>query len=313
MQGDCYRPLAEVPQSMASGSLPQRQAVWRFASWLVRAPVRIPWIHYCALREIAGILRKHWRLLFAMAGREISDRFVGSFLGVVWSLLHPLILMGLYVVIFATIFKVRVPGAADSQLDFAAHMISAYLPWLVLSEVLTRTCSAVSERPNLVKQVVFPLEILPLKSVLAILLPQLVGTAFLIAYEIVRTGGLPATWVWWPVLFFFEVMLVSGVAFGLAAVGVYFRDLKEIATVFALFSFYLTPILYSLEMAPDWLRPILLWNPMTWYVQPFRDACFFGTFSRPEAWIAMPIASVVILVFGYRSFRRLKPQFANAL
>jgi lipopolysaccharide transport system permease protein len=298
---------------MASSALPRRPGLLRFAIWLVTAPVRIPRIHYVALCEIAGILRRHWRLLFAMAGRDISDRFVGSFLGVAWSVLHPLILMGLYVVIFSTIFKVRVPAAADSQLDFAAHMISAYLPWLVLAEALSRTCSAVSERPNLVKQVVFPLEILPLKSVLAILLPQLVGTAFLAAYVLVRSGGLPATWALWPLLFFFELMLVSGIAFGLAAVGVYFRDLKEIGAVVAMFSFYLTPILYSLEMAPDWLRPVLEWNPITWYVQPFRDACFFGTVTRPEAWIAMPIASVVVLVFGYRSFRRLKPQFANAL
>jgi len=279
----------------------------------VLAPIRFPRTQWLVLREIVALVRRQHRLLVAMARREITDRFVGSFLGVVWSVLHPLILMGVYVVIFLAIFKARVPGKADDEFSFASYMISAYLPWMTFADVLNKSGSIVADRPNLVKQVVFPLEVLPLKGVLASLLPQLVGTAFLLLYGVFVVHRVPATWLAWPALFACEVLILSGVALGLSAIGVYFRDLKEIAAVASMISFYTTPILYDLDMAPRWIVPVLLANPLTWFVWPFRDACWLGRVTGPGAWIALPLASVVALVLGYRTFRRLKPHFANAL
>ena len=115
-------------------------------------------------------------------------------------------------------------------------------------------------------------------------------------------------------------MLISGLAFGLSAIGVYFRDLRDIANVFTMILFYATPILYSswtLDRVQNKSHAVIMevmaWNPLSYYVRPFRDACFVGGFEYPVAWIALPIVSLIVLVAGYRLFRKLKPQFANAL
>lgn len=276
---------------------------------------RQPLVFVHVLQELARLIRRNRLLLMEMTRRQICDPFAGSSLGYVWSFVHPLVQMGIYAVVFAFVFRPQVVHMAGDplQMNFTVHMIAGYLPWMVFSSVLGQAPSAVLGEANLVKQVVFPLEILPLKKLLAVLLPQAVGTVFLLAYTLIMYRTLPWTWVFWPFFVACELMLVAGIAFFVSAVGVYFRDMKDIAQVATSMLFYLTPILYSVEMAPGWLKWILILNPVTFLVQPFRDICFHGQVAHPVSWIALPVMSVVSLVCGYRVFRKLKPYFGNAL
>lgn len=288
----------------------------------IRSIVRLPIVHIHVLKELGQIVSRNFRLLYEMAKREITDPFAGSYFGVCWSIAHPMILMAVYVVVFALIFRGSTPEAGGELniygFDFTIQMISAYLAWMVFTDVLVKSCVAVTSQANLAKQVVFPLEILPLKGVLASLLPQFVGTAFLLVYTLIKFHTLPWTWFLWPFLIVFEIILLSGVAFIMASIGVFIRDLKEIAIIIALIGFYTTPVLYS-ELtfsntgSLSWLIKVLLWNPISYYVWPYRDAGFQGGFVHPLAWVVFPCSSVVVLVFGYRLFRKLKPQFGNAL
>jgi len=273
------------------------------------------------LCEIGSIITGNRRLIFEMARREITDRFAGSYLGVVWSIAHPMILMLTYVFVFAMIFRGSVPshdsGYNVFDFNFTVQMISAYLAWMVFTDVFVKSCNSVTGKANLAKQVVFPLEILPIKGVLASLLPQCIALLFLFSYTLIKFHTLPVTWVFVPFLLFCEIIFLCGVAFIMSSIGVFIRDLREIASIIALIGFYGTPILYSEHALSDkvqsWLPHILRCNPVSYMVWPFRDACFHGQFVHPAAWVAMPIASLCILVIGYRVFRKLKPQFGNAL
>lgn len=276
------------------------------------APLRQPFAHGAAGLELIRVMARHRRLITAMAWREVSDPLAGSFLGLAWALFHPLIMMAVYVLVFSTIFQVRVPGAEGTG-SFALYMLSGYLPWMVLAQVLVSSCGSVADRPELAKQVVFPLEVLPLKGVVAALVPQLVGTAFLAGYQWFVQGALPCTWLAIPALLACEAAVLAGVAFAMAASSVYFRDLKQLASVAVMVGFYLTPILYSLEMAPAWLGDILRWNPVSYFIAPFRDACFYGELRTPWAWVALGLSTLVFPVAGYRMFRKLKPYFASVL
>ncbi len=256
---------------------------------------------------------RHRALLLEMTRREIVDRFAGSHLGAVWSILHPLLLMAVYVVVFTHVFKARAPEGAPDGMNYAILVMSAYLPWMVLADVCVRSCSSVSERGNLVKQVVFPVQVLPAKTVLAAMLPEFVGLVFLLVYSLSQAGGLPLTWLLVPPLLVLQFMVLSGVALLLSSVGVYLRDLRELAAVAMMVGLYVAPVLYTEEMAPPWLGHWLALNPASYMVWPFRDACYAGRMAHPEAWIVMVVAAIAMPFLGGRVFARLRPHFANAL
>ncbi len=268
--------------------------------------------------EFVRICTRHRRLIWELTKRDVLDRFAGSTLGVLWSVLNPLALMGIYVAVFTYVFPHRAPagGGTGPAFDYTVFMISAYLPWMVFAQVLHASGRYITGRANLVTQVVFPLEALPIKSVLGALVPQLVGTVFLLGYTLVRFQTLPVTWLLWPVLLVCEIGFLLGIAFFLAALGVYLRDTAEIAGVLGSMLFYLTPILFTAETIarfPGGLKWLLTANPLTYYVTPFRDIMYTGAITQPAAWGLLPVISAAVLLGGYGVFRRLKPYFGSAL
>lgn len=291
---------------------PAPAALWRT---IARQPVAT--VH--VLRDLWRDVVRYRQLLVEMTWRELADPFAGSMLGVTWSVLHPLLMMAVYAAVFSIIFR----GQSEENIhgfDFTVQMMSAYLPWMAFSHGVLSGCSAVRNKANLVKQVVFPLEVLPLKTVLACLLPQAVGTAFVFFYSLIRFGAVPWTWTLWPLLLLFEVMLLGGVVMAVSAIGVYLRDLRDVLQVLFMILFYATPILYTENTLhhgnPNVQRIIdglLTFNPVSVLVRPFRDACYFGEVRYPSAWALLAVVSVLTLAFGYRTFRKLKPYFGNAL
>jgi len=286
---------------------------------MLRSALFLPVTTVHVLRDICRDVIRYRRLLMEMTWRELADPFAGSMLGVTWSVLHPLLMMIVYAVVFSIIFRGN-PEANDYGFDYTVQMMCAYLPWMAFSQAVMSGCSAVRNKANLVKQVVFPLEVLPLKTVLACLVPQLVGTAFVFAYSVIRFGAVPWTWALWPVLLAFEVMLLGGLVMAASAIGVYLRDLRDVLQVIFMGLFFATPILYT-ENTIHHANPtvqriidgLLMFNPVSLLVRPFRDACYFGEIRYPWAWGLLAVISVLTLAFGYRVFRKLKPHFGNAL
>jgi lipopolysaccharide transport system permease protein len=262
-------------------------------------------------RDFVSLLSRHARLLVVMAGREVTDRFAGSALGAVWALAHPLFLMGLFVCVFTFIFGMRFPG--EGGLHYSIFLIAGYLPWMVLQDVTVKSCTAISGNANLVKQVVFPLEVLPLKSVLASLLPQMIGLAFLLVYSLLSTGALPGTWILLPLILLMQIIGLFGLAFLLSAIATYVRDLKEIMTLHALAGLYLLPILYVPGAVPGLVMKVLAVNPFSHPVWVFQDALFYGSIVHPWSWAITAAGSVLLFVVGYGLFRKLKVYFGNVL
>lgn len=281
--------------------------------------VLLPFTTVQVLRDIGRDVVRYRRLLLEMTWRELADPFAGSFLGVAWSVLHPLLMMAVYATVFSIIFR----GSPEENVhgfDYTMQMISGYLPWMAMTNSLLAGCKAIRNKAGLVKQVVFPLEVLPIKTVLANLVPQVIGTAFLFCYSVVRFHEVPWTWALWPIMFAFEIMLLSGMVMAVSAIGVYLRDLGDVLQVLFMILFYATPVLYTERTLhlndPTAMKVIdfmLTFNPASMAVRPYRDACFFGEIRYDWTWVLYPIVSVLMLVIGYRVFRKLKPYFGNAL
>jgi lipopolysaccharide transport system permease protein len=251
--------------------------------------------------EFYSLLKQQRDLILEMTRRELTDRYAGQALGFLWIFVHPLILMGVYIFIFNFVFKVRLQSGLP--MDYPVYLLSGLIPWLSFAESLGKSGAVMVSNSNLVKQVVFPLEILPVKSVLACLFTQVIFWFFLALYIVIRTGTLPVTYVFLPFLFLFQALAMTGLAYFFSALGVYFRDIKEFLQVFCVVNLYLMPVFYLPDMVPAAFRFILA----------YQDLCYFGSFKHPHAFAVFPVFSLIVFYAGYRLFRKLKTFFSSAL
>lgn len=265
-----------------------------------------------AFGMIATLL-KHRDLTLQLARRDIEDRYVGQILGSFWAVAHPLLVMAVYLFMFAYVFKVRVGGTVEMPFDYTVYLLSGVVPWLALAEVLNKGPITVTANASLVKQVVFPIEVLPTKTVLAATVPQFTGLLVLTGYVLFTYHRLPWTYVLLPVVVAMHLMLMIGLSFILGALGVFIRDLKDILQVLTLIGIYLMPVLYLPAMVPSIFRPLLFVNPFSYLIWCYQDVCYFGRIDHPVAWIVTPILAVGAFFAGSRLFGRLKPMFGNAL
>ena len=269
--------------------------------------------HVGALREAGFLLTRHHELTFEMARREVSDRYAGQAFGILWAVGHPIFMTGLYVFVFAVVFKAKIGGTFELPLDYTTYILSGLIPWMAFQDSMNRSCTAVTANASLVKQVVFPLEVLPAKGVIASLLPQFISTIILITYVLVVHRRLLATYALLPILVFLQILAMLGAAYLLSAVGAYFRDIKDLVQLFCIAGVYLVPVVYLPDWTPRMFRPVLYLNPFSYPVWCYQDALYFGRFEHPWAWAVNGFLSISMFVSGYRVFRKLKPGFGNAL
>lgn len=269
--------------------------------------------HFQAFLEVITLLRRHRELTLEMARREIFDRYSGQFLGAYWAIGHPLFLMGLYVFIFAFVFKQKIGGTYDLPLDYTAYLLSGLIPWMSIQEAMIKSCSAISGSAALVKQTVFPIEALPAKGVVSSLLTQVVGSIMLIAYVLLTHGSLPWTYALLPLLMVLQIGIMLGTAFLLSALGVFVKDTKDVVQLLALAGMYLLPIFYLPDWVPRLFKPLLYVNPFSHVIWCYQDALYFGRIDHPWSWLVTTLLAFFGLVFGYRTFRLMKPSFGNVL
>jgi lipopolysaccharide transport system permease protein len=268
------------------------------------------------LSELAASVRhlyRHRRLTWELARKEFADRYVGQVLGSLWMIGHPLMIIGVYVLVFGFIFKTRVGGTVDLPLDFTTYLLAGLIPWLGFQEAMGKSCQAITSQASLVKQVVFPIEVLPVKGALVALITQLISTTILFVYVLARYHHIPATYALLPVVMFFQFLLMVGVSFLFAAVGVYFRDLKDFVQVFTLVAIYLMPICYLPAWVPGKLRPLMYLNPFSYMIWCYQDILYFCRFDHLFSWAVFLFLSALTFFLGYAVFSRLKPQFGSVL
>ncbi len=266
-----------------------------------------------AFREPVLLITRHRQLTLAITKREITDRYLGEVFGVFWAVGHPLIVMGIYVFIFAFVFRLKIGGTREMPLDYATYLLSGLIPWLSFQESMAKGATAIANNASLVKQVVFPIEVLPVKGVLASLVTMGICFAILILYVLISHHSLPWTYLLLPFLIFLQVLAMIGVSYFLSSIGAYFRDLKDFVQVFSYVGIYIMPIFYLPESVPRLFRPLLYLNPFSYLTWCYQDALYFGRFEHWWAWGIFALISVSFFYIGYRIFRKLKVFFGNVL
>ena len=269
--------------------------------------------HFAVMRDAVRLLFTHRELTWEMTKREITDRYAGQVLGTLWAIGHPLVLMGVYVFIFAFVFKMRLGGSAAMPRDYTVYLLSGLVPWLAIQESMSKSAVVMIGNANLVKQVVFPIEILPVKGILASMITQAIATVILMAYTLISHHSLPWTYSLVPILWFFQFVAVAGLCYFLASVSAYFRDMKDFVQVFCIVGMYAMPIFYLPGWVPDLLRPALYANPFSYLVWCYQDVFYYGRIEHPWAWPVFIFGAVLTFYMGYRVFRKLKTHIGSVL
>lgn len=266
-----------------------------------------------AFRELLLLITKHRTLTLEMARREISDRYAGQFFGLFWSFGHPLILILVYVFVFRFIFSSRIAGAVAMPMDYSTYLLAGLIPWITFQDAMTKACISIIINANVVKQVIFPIDVLPAKGVFATMFTQVVLLAILVLFVLVTHRALPWSYLLIPVLVLLQFLAMSGVSYFLAAVGPYFRDIKDFVQVFTVAGLYTMPIFYQPDTMPAPARVVLYLNPLSHLIWCYQDVIYFGYIAHWWAWVVTVILSLASFTLGYRFFRKLKPMFGNVL
>ncbi len=260
-----------------------------------------------ALSHVVKRLLASRTLVKYLVLKEIKVKSRGTYLGVAWTLMNPLLTIIVYFVVFRSIFRVEIP-------NFLAFFLVGFLMWTFFSRAITAAATCVAGNENLVKQSVFPLEVLPIAAVLYHLFHHAVALGLALPLMLAFWGGkLTLNLLWVGVVLAGFVCFTLAVALWLATIGVFFRDTQDILEVGLPMLFWATPIFYSVGMAPEFLRPIVAANPLSSFLGAVRTALLdgripsSGQLGLAAAWV------VVMLVLGMWVFARHQPRFAEEL
>lgn len=272
-----------------------------------------PAANFRAVLDLTKIIRSHYKLIIEMVRTSLVGRHKSQLFGSVWIIIHPLSLTLLYIFLFGIVFSRRIGGTYELPLNFNAYILSGLIPWFTFQAAMNSSVNAITSNVTLVKQFVFPIELLPLRDVFLSLVTWMVMLSITLIYLILSQKVIFITWLLLPIILSIQIMFMIGVAFWLSAISVFFRDIKEIVQLFCMVAIFTMPVVFLPGWVPKVLQPIIWLNPFTYMILVYRDVLYFGRFEHPYAWVVFIFLSLLSLSSGYRLFRKTKPLFANLL
>lgn len=264
------------------------------------------------VRSIARNIYQRRELIRILTWRDFQSRFRGSAGGLFWSIIQPLFMMIVYTIVFSTFLKIRF-GSSDSPYVFAVYLLCGLLPWNAFSEGLLLSTNLIRQNQNLVKRVVFPLEVLPINISLVALLQQGIGMILLIPLTVIVAGQVYWTLLLIPLVMVIQVLFQTGVNWLWTSFSVYIPDLRQFTTMLVTILMFMTPIFYPEDMIPAQARFIVNINPMAMIIGLYRSLMLEGQPPDPGRLIAASIISILTFLVGYFWYMRHKKHFADFL
>jgi len=256
-----------------------------------------------------------WRnrnLVRTMVRRDVLGRYTGSFGGAFWAVLNPLLLMLTYFFVFGIVMETKFRND-PSRTGFALYFLAGMLPWLPFSEAVGRAPFVLLDHRNFIKKLLFPVETLPVNLVVSGLVTEFFGLIlFLMALAAIR-GGIPWTAVFLPLVLVPQILLTAGLAWFLAALGAFARDLGQMIGYMLTVLMFLTPIFYPEEQLPRFAAGVVRANPVYVLVHAYRAALLEG---RAPDWIPLGwlmLAALAVFVLGHAWFHTLRKSFADLI
>ncbi len=258
-----------------------------------------------------------WRnrqLILQLTRRDVISRYRGSLMGLAWSFLTPLLMLVVYTFVFSVVFKARWNiNVEESKTDFAIILFTGMIVFNLFAEIVNRAPGLIVSNTNYVKKVVFPLEIFSWVTLGSVLFHSLVSLVVLLLAQIVLNHSLPWTVIFFPLVLLPLIFASVGVAWFLAALGVFVRDIGQLTSVFTTVLMFLSAVFYPLTSLPERYQGLLMINPLVLIITESRKVLIFG--SQPD-WFSLGIALLVgfgLAAAGFWWFQKTRKGFADVL
>lgn len=257
------------------------------------------------IKKIKGIWEFKY-LIYNLVLRDLKVKYKGSTLGFLWSLLNPLLMLAVYTVAFKYVMKFKVE-------NFPVFLFSALMPWTFLNSALSMGSVSITENSSLVKKVYFPREVLPLSVVLVNLFHFILTFAVLIPALVFFHIYPGFSFFFLLVLIFFQTLFVLGLTLVFSALNVYYRDIKHFLEVLLQLWFWITPIIWSIDLIPDKYRTLAYLNPFTPFVIAYRDIIMENRLPSLPILTAVIALGVLVFLMGTAVFQRKQRRFAEEI
>ncbi|MEO7251996.1 MAG: ABC transporter permease [Arenimonas sp.] len=270
-----------------------------------------------ALSGLAGVLAHPWRyrsLIQILTRREITGRYRGSLFGSLWSLLTPLLMLAVYTLVFGVVLATRWPGAQNEGIGMVAlRLLAGTLLHGLLAESLGGAPVLVISQPNYVNKVVFPLEVLGWVKLLSSLFHLSIAFVSLIVVNGIWGSGFALAQLSLPLVVLPYAVMMLGLTWLFAALGVYVRDLAQLVGPIVMMSMFLGPVFFARSAMPLALQPWLALNPITVPIEQLRAVLFAGQWPDWASLLEYSLVSVFVYLFGLWVFASLKKGFADVI
>lgn len=249
-------------------------------------------------------LYNYRQLLKSNVKKEIRGKYKGSFLGVLWSFVNPLLMTLVYAIVFPFLLK-------STQENYVTFLVIGILPWNWFTTVVAQGTTVVMANAGIIKKVYFPREILPISVVTSGMINYLISCIIILLFVIFSGIGISLNILYLPIIVLIQYILLLGIIFITSAINVYIRDAEYIINFLVNMLFYATPVLYSASLFPEKVSWLFKLNPMATIINSYRDIFFYKVPPNIQALLIVGIVSLILLIIGKIVFNKLQKGFAE--
>lgn len=249
-------------------------------------------------------LKKYREFLKSNVKKDIRGKYKGSFLGVLWSFINPLLSVLVYAIVFPYIMRIKVE-------NYLIYLITGIIPWTFFTSSINMGMTSILSNADIIKKVYFPRIILPISTVTSCLVNFLISCAIILLFCVGSGLGITFQILWLPLVVLIQYIMLLGFTFILSAIEMYMRDIEHIVNFILSMAFYVTPILYTPEIFPKKLSWVLKLNPMSYLVNAYRSIFFYQQMPNMTGLCIVAIFSTFLFLIGYIVFEKLQKGFAE--
>ena len=253
----------------------------------------------------------NWRLLFSLTKNDFKQKYLGSYLGITWAFIQPVIT----VLIFWFVFQVGFKAQPINDVPFILWLIAGMFPWFFFADAVGNATNAVVENTYLVKKIVFRVGLLPLIKIFSSLIVHLFFILFM--YGLYMVYGYSFDIHWLQVFYYLGAMmvLILGISYITSAVVIFFKDMGQLVAMLLQFGFWLTPIFWFIGTIPEKYHFWIKLNPLVYIIEGYRDSMInhIWFWEKPTMGLYFWVLALIMIWIGLSTFRKLKPHFADVL
>ncbi len=257
-----------------------------------------------------GLLR-YLGLIRVLTADDLRRTYAGSVAGLSWILIKPLLLVGLYGLLFGIVFQAR-GRPSQTASEYLLLLLTGLLPWLVFSEAVSAAVGSITSNISLVTKIVFPIEVLPMSRVLATSLSGLVSLALLVVL-LLFLHQVGWTLVLLPLLFLAQLCFTIGLAWLLSAMNAVVRDTSQVLPLALMVWMFLSPVVYTSEMVPQAMALVFSFNPMTYFLEGYRMILLTNQSPTALIWMVVTVLSLVLFLSGLWVLCRMRAMIADVI